>query len=321
MSKAIVVRRFGGPEVLVEEEVAVPYPGPGQVLVRVAAVGVNPADTYARSGISRPAPTLPYTPGTDGAGVVEAVGPGVGRFRAGDRVFLGRSITGTYAAFALATEDQVHHLPDRLTFAQGAGVYVPYGTAHHALHHRALAQPGETVLVHGASGGVGVAAVQMARAFGLNVLGTAGTVRGLELVRGEGASEVFDHTTPGYQDRILEATAGRGVDVILEMAAHTNLGADLKLTAPSGRIVVIGSRGDVMVTPRDLMARRGTVLGMMLWTMTAAEAEDVRAGLAEGLARGSLRPVVGREFPLGEAALAHREVLAPGAYGKIVLVP
>jgi NADPH2:quinone reductase len=319
--RAIVVRQFGGPEVLKLEEVPALKPAAGQVLVRVHAGGVNPADTYARTGNYAVKPNLPYTPGTDGAGVVEAVGDGVSSIKPGDRVYIGRNLTGTYAEYTLALESQVHHLPQNISFAQGAGVYVPYGTAFHAYLHHAKARPGETVLVHGASGGVGIAAVQIAHAMGLQVLGTAGTPKGIELVKREGAHQVFDHSKPDYRDAILKATNGKGADVILEMLANVNLGHDLKLIAQNGRVVVIGSRGDVMVTPRDLMARRGAVHAFTLWAITEPEAREVHAAIAAGLENGTLRPVVGKELPLKDAAKAHEEVMAPGAFGKIVLVP
>ncbi len=319
--RAIVVRQFGGPEVLKLEEVPALKPAAGQVLVRVHAGGVNPADTYARTGNYAVKPNLPYTPGTDGAGIVEAVGDGVGSVKPGDRVYIGRNLTGTYAEYTLALESQVHHLPQNISFAQGAGVYVPYGTAFHAYLHHAKARPGETVLVHGASGGVGIAAVQIAHAMGLQVLGTAGTPKGLELVKREGAHQVFDHSKPDYRDAILKATNGKGADVILEMLANVNLGHDLKLIAQNGRVVVIGSRGDVMVTPRDLMARRGAVHAFTLWAITEPEAREVHAAIEAGLENGTLRPVVGKELPLKDAAKAHEEVMAPGAFGKIVLVP
>jgi NADPH2:quinone reductase len=319
--RAIVVRQFGGPEVLKLEEVPALKPAAGQVLVRVHAGGVNPADTYARTGNYAVKPNLPYTPGTDGAGIVEAVGDGVSLIKPGDRVYIGRNLTGTYAEYTLALESQVHHLPQNISFAQGAGVYVPYGTAFHAYLHHAKARPGETVLVHGASGGVGIAAVQIAHAMGLQVLGTAGTPKGIELVKREGAHQVFDHSKPDYRDAILKATNGKGADVILEMLANVNLGHDLKLIAQNGRVVVIGSRGDVMVTPRDLMARRGAVHAFTLWAITEPEAREVHAAIAAGLENGTLRPVVGKELPLKDAAKAHEEVMAPGAFGKIVLVP
>jgi NADPH2:quinone reductase len=321
MMKAIRVHEFGGPEVLLPEEVTLPAPSAGQVLVRVMAAGVNPADTYIRSGAYPVKPDLPYTPGTDGAGVIESAGAGVTAVKPGDRVYIGRSLSGTYAEYALALESQVHPLPDNVSFSQGAGLFVPYGTAFHALHHQARAQRGQTVLVHGASGGVGVACVQMARAMDLTVFGTAGSAQGLDLAAREGAHRVFDHTGPGYRDEILEAAGGRGVDLILEMLANVNLGADLKLLAPRGTVVVIGSRGDATITPRDLMARRGVIRAMMLWNITPEEAAEIHAGIGAGLRDGTLRPVVGREYPLGDAARAHREIMEKGAYGKIVLIP
>jgi len=291
------------------------------VLVRVKAAGVNPYDTYMRNGAYAIKPALPYTPGSDAAGTVEAVGPDVTRVKPGDRIYTAQTLTGAYAENALVLEKQAQSLPAKLTFSQGAGVWVPYGTAFHALHHATAARAGETLLVHGASGGVGLAAVQMTRAMGLTVFGTAGSEKGLELVKREGAHLVFDHSKTGYQDEILKATNGRGVDLVLEMLANVNLGRDLKLLANRGRVVVIGSRGDVTVTPRDLMARRASVHGLMLWTITDAEEREIFAGIITGLENGTLRPVVSKELPLSEAPRAHKEVLQSGATGKIVLVP
>lgn len=303
------------------EETATPKPGAGQVLVRIYAAGVNPYDTYMRAGTYAVKPPLPYTPGSDGAGVVEGVGDGVKRVKAGDRVYLAKSVTGAYAEFALALESQVHPLPKRVDYPEGAGVWVPYGTAYHALYHSAEARASETVLIHGASGGVGIAAVQMARAMGLTVFGTAGTPKGLELIQREGVHQAFDHRSAGYTDGILKATGGRGVDVILEMLANVNLAADLKLLARRGRTIVIGSRGDVTITPRDLMLRRSSVRAFTLWGITEAEETEIHAGIIAGLDNGTLRPVVGKKLPLAEAARAHKEVMEPGAFGKIALIP
>jgi NADPH:quinone reductase len=319
--KAILVREFGGPEVLRLEEVPTPQPTAGQVLVRIHAVGVNPYDTYMRNGAYAIKPHLPYTPGSDGAGVVEAVGQAVSTVKPGDRVYVAKTVTGAYAEYALTLESQVHPLPAKVTYAQGAGIWVPYGTAYHALYQCTRARAGETVLIHGASGGVGIAGVQMARSLGLIVLGTAGTEKGLELVKHEGAHQVFDHTKPDYREQILKATGGRGVDLILEMLANVNLAQDLKLLAPQGRVVVIGSRGDVTISPRDLMTRRGSIHAFTLWGVTEAEEKEIHAGLIAGLENGTLRPIVGKELPLAEAPRAHREILEPGAFGKIVLVP
>jgi NADPH:quinone reductase len=318
--KAISVHQFGGPEVLKLEEVPTPRPAAGHVLVRIQATGVNPYDTYMRNGTYAIKPALPYTPGSDGAGVVEAIGDGVNNVKPGDRVYVARTVTGAYAEYALTLNSQVHPLPAKITYAQGAGLWVPYGTAYHALYQCARARAGETVLIHGASGGVGTAAIQMASATGLKVFGTAGTDKGLELVKREGAHQAFNHSKAGYLDEIMAATQGAGVDLILEMLANVNLGHDLKLLAPRGRVVVIGSRGDVTISPRDIMSRRGSILAFTLWGISDAEEKEIHAGLLAGMENGTLRPIVGKELPLAEAARAHKEVLEPGAFGKIVLV-
>lgn len=319
--KAIVAHEFGGPEMLKLEEVPKMSPGPGQVLIRVKAAGVNPVDTYIRSGTYARKPELPYTPGTDCGGIVEAVGQGVTRVKPGDRVYTGGSISGTYAEFALAQALQVHPLPQKLSYAQGAGVHVPYATAHRALFHFARARGAETVLVHGASGGVGTAAVQIARAAGLTVIGTAGTEKGRSLVTAEGAHHVLDHRAPNYLEQVMKLTAGRGLDIILEMLANVNLGADLKILAMRGRVVVIGSRGEVQISPRELMGRDAAVYGMALWNATDDELQSIHAAIVAGMENGTLRPIVGKELPLAEAARAHKEIMEPGAYGKIVLAP
>jgi NADPH:quinone reductase len=319
--KAIQVAEFGGPEVLKLNEVPTPKPEAGQVLVKVHAVGVNPYDTYMRTGTYAIKPPLPYTPGSDAAGVVESVGTGVKNLKPGDRVYTAKTITGAYAEYTLTLEAQAQKLPDNISCEQGAGVWVPYGTAYHAIVHEAKVRASETVLVHGASGGVGSAAVQMLRGMGAKVFGTASSDAGRDLVKREGAAQVFNHAKPGYTDEIMKATGGRGVDVILEMLANVNLAQDLKLLAQYGRVIVIGNRGDVTINARDLMARRSSVLGFTLWATTETEIADIHAGLFAGLANGTLTPIVGKKIPLAEAARAHKEVLAPGASGQIVLVP
>ena len=319
--KAIQVHEFGGPEVLKLEEIPTPQPAAGQVLVRIHAVGVNPYDTYMRNGTYAVKPPLPYTPGSDGAGTVETVGSGVAKVKRGDRVYVAKTVTGAYAEYAIALESQVHRLPEKASFSQGAGVWVPYGTAYHALYHSAQAHASETVLIHGASGGVGIAGVQIARASGLTIFGTASSQKGLDLIMREGAHQVFNHGKPGYLDEIMKATDGRGVDIVLEMLANVNLANDMKLLATNGRVIVIGNRGEITVNPRDLMSRRSSVRGFTLWALTPAEEADVHAGLIAGLENGTLRPVVGKEIPLAEASRAHIEILQPGAAGKIILIP
>lgn len=316
--KAIRVHEFGGPETLRLEETADPQPGPGQVLVWVEAIGINPVDTYIRSGSYGKRP-LPYTPGSDAAGTVEIVGEGVLAVKAGDRVYLAGTITGAYAEKALCTAAQVRPLPAQLSFAQGAAVHVPYYTAYFGLHNRARALPGEVLLVHGASGGVGLAAVQIARAAGLTVIGTAGSERGRRLVADQGAHHVLDHTQEGYLDEIKALTGGKGVHVILEMLANINLPKDLGALAQDGRVVIIGSRGPVEIDPRLTMVKNLSILGMSLSNATETETARLHAALGAGLANGTLVPVVAQEFPLADAPRAHEAIMASGAHGKIVL--
>jgi NADPH:quinone reductase len=317
--KAIRVNEFGDPDVLRLEEVPTPRPGPGEVLVRMHAIGVNPVETYIRAGTYARLPKLPYTPGNDGAGVIEQTGDSMTEFKPGDRVYAAGSVTGTYAEFALCKTDQVHRLPSNVSFAQGAAMGTPYATAYRGMFQRADAKPGETVLVHGASGGVGTAAVQLARARGLRVFGTAGSDEGRKLAREQGAHEVFDHRAPDHFEQVMKATNGRGVDVIVELLANVNLGKDLPILAKGGRVAIVGSRGRIEIDPRDTMQRDVDLRGMVLPNTSPADMASIHAALVAGLENGTLRPVIGKEFPLAEAAQAHRAVREAGAVGKIVL--
>jgi NADPH2:quinone reductase len=322
---AIRVHEFGGPAVLKIDDVPDPKAGPGDVVVRVRAAGVNPVDAYIHTGTYPRKPALPYTPGQDGAGEVQSVGADVKGFTAGDRVYIcgvGTTVAGagTYAELALCSPSQLHHLPARVSFGQGAALGVPYCTAYRALFQRADAKPGETVLVHGATGGVGIASVELAHARGLIVIGSGGTDAGLAAAREHGADFVVNHRAPAYTDEIMRATGGLGVSLIIEMAAHINLDRDLSLLAKHGRVVVVGNRGRAEIDARQVMGRDAAILGMTLFNATESELVEIHAGLIAGLANGTLNPVVGREIPLAEAARAHETVMEPGALGKIVLI-
>ena len=319
--KAIRIEQFGGPEVLKLVDVPVPAVGVGQVLVRVRAAGVNPVETYIRSGTHARKPPLPYTPGSDAGGSVESIGPDVSSLKVGDRVYTSGSISGTYAELALCDVADVHALPANVTYAQGAAVGIPYATAWRALMQRAQAQPGESVLVHGGSGAVGIAAVQVARALGLHVFATASTERGRKLALEQGAEDVFDHSASDHIEKIRERTGGRGPDIILEMLANANLAKDLSLIAPRGRVVVIGNRGTIEINPRDAMTREADIRGMLMFNATPTELARIHAAVIAGLENRTLRPIIARELPLTDAVEAHRLVMQSGAHGKIALLP
>jgi NADPH2:quinone reductase len=323
--KAIVARDFGGPEVLKLEDTPDPVAGPGQVRVRIHAVGVNPYDTYMRTGAYAIKPPLPYTPGADAAGVIDQVGSDVTGWTIGARVYISGTAQGkahgAYASMAVCEPAQVHPLPARITFSQGAGLFVPYVTAWRALFGRGQARPGDTVLIHGASGGVGVAATQFARAAGLTVIGTAGSDEGLALVLKQGAHHALNHRSEGYLERVSGLASERGPDLILEMLANVNLDHDLTMIAPGGRIVVIGNRGRVEIDARKIMTKDSAVYGLALWGIPPDEVRRAHVAIVAGLESGVLNPVVGTELPLAEAARAHVMVMEPGARGKIVLLP
>jgi NADPH2:quinone reductase len=318
--KAICIHQFGEPDVLKLEEVPDPAASAGQVLIRVKAIGVNPVETYIRAGRYGPR-EFPFTPGSDAAGIVETVGLGVGGFRPGDRVYTASTLTGAYAELTLAAANKVFPLPAKVTFEQGAALGIPAATAYRALFHRAEARPGESVLIHGATGGVGLFAVQLARAQGCTVFGTGGSAEGRDLILREGCHHALDHTAADYLDELMKLTGGRGVDVILEMLANVNLDKDLSVLARFGRVIVIGNRGRIEIDPRQTMARDADIRGMTLFNATDAEIASIHRALAAALESGTLRPIIDTELPLSEAARAHREVMENNSRGKIVLIP
>ena len=317
--KAIIVREFGAADVMKLEETETPEPQENQVLVRIKAAGVNPVDTYIRSGVYAQKPSLPYTPGKDGAGIVEKTGAAVSKFKPGDRVLTADAGSGTYAEYAVFGENELIRLPENVSFEEGAGVFVPYATAYRALFEKAQAKAGETVLVHGASGGVGVAAIQWAKNAGLTVIGTAGSEDGRKLVKQQGADTVVDHTAENYLAEILEMTGGKGVEIILEMLANVNLQKDFDVLAKYGRVSIIGNRGSLEFNPRAIMSKDASVYGLSLFNARESVMNEIHAAIFDGLEKGFLKPIVGKTFPLAEAVEAHRAVIEEKAFGKIVL--
>jgi NADPH2:quinone reductase len=307
---------------MVLETLPDPVPLADEVLVKIKAVGINPVDTYIRSGNYAKMPKFPYIPGSDGAGVIESVGSGVTDFSVGDRVYMvsdGLGL-GAYAEMIAYPKSNIARIPDGISFEQAAALNIPYATAYRALNTRGAVRSGDKVLIHGASGGVGIAAVQIAVAAGATVFATAGSERGLTLVKDNGAHHCFDHSVPGYMSEI-RSIAPTGIDLIIENLANVNLDADLAILATFGRIVVVGSRGRLEIDPRMILQKDAVVCGMALWNATAAEVSAIHEALRVDLAGGVLKPVVGRRFSLADAKMAHEAIFEPGALGKIVLVP
>lgn len=321
--RAILIKEFGDASVCkLVRDVPIPDIQSRDVLIRVHAAGVNPVDTYIRSGTYSRRPNLPYIPGLDSAGIIERVGADVTKFKTGDRVFTVNTITGTYAEYCVARADFVFPLPSNVSFEEGSALGVPYFTAYRALVMKGHAKPNETVLIHGASGGVGIAAVQLAKAFGLRVIGTASTEQGLKAIRNQGADFVFNHKQDGYLKEIANVTVNsEGIDLILEMLANVNLNADLQLLKSAvGRVVVIGNRGTVDINPRLLMAKETSISGVTLFSSSEDEFEMINAYLQHGLKYGYIKPLLGRIYPLEEAAQAQTDVISnSGTCGRLTL--
>jgi len=333
---AIVASSFGGPEVLKlasRQMAELPSLEAGQVLVEMHAAGVNPSDTYVRLGPHGPwaatphlLPTLPFTPGKDGAGVVAAVGAGTaGALPVGSRVYTTGSVSGTYAEYAVCDAQHVRPLPDAVSFAQGACVGVPCATAHRALFTRGGAEAGDCIFVHGASGAVGLAAVQLAAARGCHVVGSASSAEGHAAVLGAGALAVVNHREANYLEEAraaLPASSDGKFDIVLEMAAHANLVADLSLLRRGGQVCIVGSKAQaVELNPRLLMAGEASLRGIFLPSSTAEELDAIHAALFNEMARGTLTPVVAKQLALPEAPAAHEEVMSTqGKAGNVVLI-
>ncbi len=316
--RKIVIHSFGEPTVMQVETVATPSPGADEILVKMSAIGINPVDTYIRSGKYGNLPQLPYTPGFDGAGTIVAMGKNITRYALGERVYLSGSISGTYADHALCTVDQVHLLPAGLTFAQGAALGIPYATAWRALFQIAQVRPGQTLLIRGASGGVGIATTQLAQSAGLHVVGTAGSDSGKRLVASNGADLVVNHDAIS---EIMHFTNGVGPNVIIEMLANVNLQSDIEIAARWGTVVIVGNRGTVSIDPRLIMSKELTLRGVLLLAAASKDLREIHDGLAPRLRDGTVKPVISKEFMLDEAAAAHDFMMNTPGGGKCILLP
>jgi NADPH2:quinone reductase len=323
--KAVRIHEYGGPDVLVYEDVTTPSPGPGQALVRLRAAAVNPVDAAARSDAFPTPKRPPKILGSDGAGVVEAVGADVHDLAPGDEVFftgLGVGSEGTYAEYALIAPVQAVRKPASASFEEAAALGLAFSTASYGLVRRAGLQAGETVLVQGAAGGVGSAAVQLAHARGARVLAVVGSDDDARRVRELGADETVDRHKADVVAEVRRLTGDKGVDVVLELVVSANLAADLDMIVRGGRIACIGAGPAPTVE-----IPTGKAIGIDAALLFGSSSNAGRAGVAETLTEvarlvetGQLRPVVGRVLPLSRAREAH-ELLARRHFGKIVLVP
>jgi NADPH:quinone reductase len=320
--KAMRAHQFGGPEQLKLEEAPEPQVQPGQIRIRVHAAGINPADLVRLSGRLGSLP-LPYIPGTDVCGEVESIGAGSGSLKLGQRVF-GRALTGGYGELACLAADEAIPLPANLSFEEGAAIPIPFYTAFHALHNKAAVKSGETVLVSAGGGGVGVAAIQLARVAGARVITTVGSAQKAERVRELGAHVAVNYKEQDFVAETQKFTDKRGVNVIIENVAADNLAQDFLAVAPSGRIVVIGTgtgkAGDASFPVFAALMKDVTMLGMSLINAGAAIPKMART-LSNLFSEGQIKAIVSKSYPLAEAATAMGDLLAARVFGKLVLTP
>ena len=323
--KAVRMHDYGGPEVLVYEEVDKPVPGPKQVLVRVRAASVNQVDISVRENRFPTPRKPPKIIGTDGAGTVEEIGSEVTTVKTGEDVFfngLGVGSEGSYAEYALLAEEQAVPKPATLSFVEAAAMGLVFPTAYYGLVDKARVQAGETVLVQGGAGGVGSAAVQLAKAFGARVLTTVSNEAGADLVRELGADEIIDRMQEDVAARVRELTENHGVDVIVELATSQNIGLDVSMVAKDGRIACIGQGpgAEAAVPVGAALGRSAALLFLSVSNAGRAGVARIMREVARLVEEGRIAPVIGEELPLAEARRAH-ELLAGPHLGKIVLVP
>ena len=323
--KAVRIHQYGGPDVLVYEDVPDPEPGPRQVLVRVEAASVNPVDVAVRENRFPTPKPPPKIIGSDGAGVVERVGHEVTQVRPGDEVLfsgLGVGSEGSYAEYALVAEAQAVPKPPQLSFVEAAALGMVFPTAYYGLVTRGTLRAGETVLVQGAAGGVGSASVQLAKALGARVVATVHGAAAAATVRDLGADEVIDYKTEDVVARVAELTDGRGVDLVHELVVSENLPADIDLLARGGRIVCTGQGPSPQATVPigAALAKDASLLFMSLNNAGRAGVAAITREVAAMAAAGKVRAVVGTTLPLREARRAH-ELLEGEHVGKIVLLP
>ena len=321
--RALVCKEYGPPESLVIEEQDDPVPGPGQVCIDVAAAGINFPDVLSIAGKYQVKTPTPFIPGNEAAGVVAAIGDGVTRYKVGDKVII-NSTGGAFAEKCVASELTTAPLPDDLSFEQGAGFSVTYGTSAHALKQSANLQPGETVLVLGAAGGVGITAVEIAKAMGAKVIAAASSDAKLEFARSAGADETINYSKVPLKETVKELTDGKGADVVYDPVGGELADQAFRATAWHGRYLVIGfASGDIPEFPANIaLLKEASIIGVWWGTWAMKNPELQLQNMMEMVAlvrAGTLTPRVTESYSLDEFAAAFKAITERRALGKVTL--
>lgn len=323
--KAVVCKEFGPPEGLVVEEVDAPTPGPGQLVIDVQAAAVTFPDTLMLEDKYQFKTGLPYTPGTEGAGVVVALGEGVEGWSVGDRAAGGLGTTGAFAEQMVIAAASARHLPDGVAFDAVTGLNYAYGTTLYGLRYRADLQAGETLLVTGAGGAVGLSAVEIGRLMGARVIAAASSDDKLELCRERGADETINYSTESLKERAKELTGGQGIDVVYDCVGGDKAEQALRAIAWEGRFLVIGFTAGIPSIPLNLaLLKSCQIIGVFYGAMTSREPDkgaEISDQLIRWVADGSLQPHVSGHYPLERAGEALRALMDRQAVGKLVITP
>ena len=323
--KALICREYGPPENLTVQDMPDLQPAAGEVVVRVRAAGVNFPDALIVQNLYQFKPTPPFSPGGETAGEVLAIGEGVKRVKVGDRV-IALTIWGGFAEQVLAKQEQVIPMPEGLSFEVAGSLLLTYGTCLHALRDRAQLQPGQTVLVLGAAGGIGIATIELAKAMGARVIAAASTAEKLATCRAQGADEVINYREQNLRDEVKRLTGGRGVDVVMDPVGGDYAEQALRSMAWRGRYLVVGfTDGQIPRLPLNLVLLKGCAIVGVFWgdfiqREPQAAQVDLR-DLIQMLAKGQIKPLISGRYSLQEAPQAILELSQRRAQGKLIVLP
>ena len=325
MPKAIRIHRTGGPDAMQWEDVEVGAPGPGEIRIRHEAVGLNYIDIYFRTGLY-PAPSLPFSPGMEGAGVVEAIGDGVGSTAVGDRVAYAAPPVGSYAEERLMPADKVVKVPAGIDSQQAAAMMLQGMTVEYLLRRTYPVRSGETILFHAAAGGVGLIACQWAKHLGATVIGTVSSDEKAELARAHGCDHPIVYTRENFTERVRELTGGAGVPVVYDAVGRDTFEGSLDCLAPRGMLVSFGqSSGKIDPFDIGILSVKGSLYlarpTLMTYTASRTDLEASAQALFDVVGRGAVRITVNQTFPLAEAAAAHRALESRQTTGSTILMP